>query len=43
MSSSELDAIRPYWSGVGKAATLPLGQFVACNRGSGAELAGKLF
>jgi len=36
----ELDAIRPYWSGVDKAAKLPKGHFLAFNRDSGAELAG---
>ena len=38
-----LDAVRPYWSGVGKAARLPKGQFIAVHRDPGAELAGQVF
>jgi len=40
---AELDAIRPYWAGVDKAAKLPRGHFLACNRDSGAELGGRVF
>jgi hypothetical protein len=40
---AELDAIRPYWAGVDKAAKLSKGHFVAYNRDSGAELAGRVF
>ena len=40
---AELDAIRPYWSGVDKAAKLPKGSYLAFNRDSGAELAGWMF
>jgi hypothetical protein len=39
---AELDAIRPYWSGVDKAAP-PKGSYLAFNRDSGAELAGRMF
>ena len=39
----ELDAVRPYFSGVDVAASLPKGEFVAFNRNSGATLGGKLF
>lgn len=40
---AELDAVRPYWAGVDKAATLPKGHFLAYNRDSGAEMAGRLW
>ena len=40
---AELDAIRPYWSGVDAAASLPRGHFIAVNRESGGELRGRLF
>jgi DNA helicase HerA-like ATPase len=40
---AELDAIRPYWIGVERASALPRGHFLAYNRESGAELAGRLF
>ena len=40
---AELDAIRPYWAGVDQAAALPRGSFIAVNRESGAELAGRVF
>jgi type IV secretory pathway VirB4 component len=39
----ELDAVRPYFRGVDRVAELPRGSFIAYNRESGAELAGKLF
>ncbi len=39
----ELDAIRPYFSGVDAAASLKRGEFVAFNRDSGAMLRSKLF
>ena len=39
----ELDAVRPYFSGVDVAAGLPRGEFVAFNRDSAATLRGKLF
>lgn len=39
----QLDAVRPYYAGVSKAAQLPRGSFLAYNRESGAELAGKVF
>lgn len=39
----ELDAVRPYFRGVDRVADLPRGQFIAYNRESGAELAGKVF
>jgi hypothetical protein len=40
---AELDAIRPYWSGVDEAATLAKGEFVAINRDSGGKLRGRVF
>ncbi|HEV2319195.1 MAG TPA: hypothetical protein VGV18_05560 [Verrucomicrobiae bacterium] len=40
---AELDAIRPYWSRVDEAATLPRGEFIAVNRETGEKLRGKLF
>jgi len=40
---ADLDAIRPYFSRVDQCATLPRGSFLAYNRESGAELAGRLF
>jgi len=40
---AELEAIRPYWSGVDAATSLAPGQFIAVNRESGAELSGRLF
>jgi len=40
---AELDAVRPYFAKVDKVAHLPLGSFIAYNRDSGAELAGKIF
>ncbi|MGH7941581.1 MAG: hypothetical protein ACREFR_10980 [Limisphaerales bacterium] len=40
---AELDAIRPYWSGVDEAARLPRGEFIAVNRDSGGKLRGRLF
>jgi hypothetical protein len=39
----DLDAVRPYFRGVDAVAGLPRGQFIAYNRESGTELAGKLF
>lgn len=39
----DLDAIRPYWPGVDKAASLPKGQFLAYNRETFAELGGRVF
>ena len=39
----ELDAVRPYFRGVDRVADLPRGSFIAYNRESGEELAGKLF
>ena len=39
----DLDAVRPYFSGVDRVAELPRGSFIGYNRDSGAELAGKLF
>lgn len=39
----ELDAVRPYFSGVDRIKGLPRGSFIAYNRESGADLAGKLF
>ena len=39
----DLEAIRPYWPGVDKVRTLPKGHFLAFNRESGAELAGRVF
>ena len=38
-----MDAIRPYYTGVDKIVTLPKGSFLACNRGSRAELAERVF
>ncbi|MGH7940617.1 MAG: hypothetical protein ACREFR_06050 [Limisphaerales bacterium] len=40
---AELDAIRPYWSGVDQASTLARGEFIAVNRESGGTLRGKMF
>jgi hypothetical protein len=40
---AELDAVRPYFPGVDRVATLPRGQFIAYNRESGAELSGRVF
>jgi hypothetical protein len=39
----ELDAVRPCYPGVDKIATLPKGSFLAYNRDSRAELAGRVF
>ncbi len=39
----ELDAVRPYFPGVDRAAQLRPGEFLAVNRHSGAELAGRVF
>jgi hypothetical protein len=39
----ELDAVRPYYPDVDKIATLPKGSFLAYNRDSRAELAGRVF
>ena len=39
----ELDAVRPYFRGVDRVAALPRGAFIAYNRESGEELAGRLF
>ena len=39
----ELDAVRPYFRGVDRVADLPRGSFIAYNRETGAELAGRLF
>ncbi len=39
----DLDAVRPYFRGVDRVAGLPRGSFIAYNRDSRAELAGKLF
>jgi hypothetical protein len=36
-------AKRRYWAGVDPAAALPRGSFIAVNRESGAELAGRVF
>jgi hypothetical protein len=40
---AELDAVRPYFPGVDKVATLNKGQFIGYNRDNGEELAGKVF
>jgi hypothetical protein len=40
---AELDAVRPYFPNVDKAAGLPLGSFIGFNRNSQAELPGKVF
>lgn len=40
---AELDAVRPYYSGVDRVAERPRGSFIGYNRGSGAELRGKVF
>jgi hypothetical protein len=40
---AELEAVEPYWPGVVKAAQLPQGSFLAFNRDSGEELAGRVF
>ena len=39
----ELDSVRPYFPGVDAVAGLPRGEFISCNRETGAELRGKLF
>ena len=39
----ELDAARPHFRGVDHVAQLPRGSFIACNRETGGDLAGKLF
>lgn len=39
----ELEAVRPYFRRVDRVADLPRGHFVAYNRESGAELAGRIF
>jgi len=39
----ELEAGRPYFRGVDRAADLPRGSFIACNRESGGELIGRVF
>ena len=39
----DLDAVRPYFRGVDRVASLPRGSFLAYNRESGAELAGTVF
>ena len=39
----DLDAVRPYFRGVDRVASLPRGAFIAYNRESGAELAGTVF
>jgi hypothetical protein len=39
----DLEAVRPYYAGVDKIAQLPRGAFIAYNRESGAELAGRVF
>ncbi len=39
----ELEAVRPYFPGVDRVATLPRSQFIAYNRESGAELSGRVF
>ena len=39
----ELDAVRPYFRGVDRVASLKRGEFIAYNRDSGAELSGKVF
>jgi DNA helicase HerA-like ATPase len=39
----ELDAVRPYFRGVDRVAALQRGEFIAYNRESGAELAGRVF
>lgn len=38
-----LDAVRPYFPGVDRVAALPRGSYLAFNRESGAELAGRVF
>lgn len=40
---AQLDSIRPYWPGVVKAADLPKGHYLAFNRDSRGELAGRMF
>lgn len=40
---AELEAVRPYYPRVDQAAKLPPGSFLAYNRVSGAELAGRVF
>lgn len=40
---AQLDSIRPYWSGVDKAADLPKFHWLAFNRDSGAEKSGQVF
>ena len=39
----DLDAVRPYYPGVDKAAALPKGSFLSYTRETGAEVAGKVF
>lgn len=39
----EIDSVRPYFPGVEAVADLKLGEFISCNRESGAEMRGKLF
>ena len=39
----DLDAVRPYFRGVDKVSGMPRGRFIAYNRDSGVELAGKIF
>ena len=38
-----LDAVRPYFPGVDRVATLPRGSYLAFNRESRTELAGRVF
>jgi len=40
---ADLDAVRPYFSGVDQVAELPTGEFIAFNRDSWAELRARLF
>ncbi len=40
---AELEAVRPYFPGVDRAASLPKGSFIAFNRNSNTELDGRLF
>jgi hypothetical protein len=40
---ADLDAVRPYYPNVDKVAALPKGSFLAYNRDTGAELAGRVF
>jgi hypothetical protein len=39
----DLDAVRPYYSGVDKVVALPKGQFIVFNRESGAERMERVF